>query len=176
MKCSMKPGENFSNQMHEATNLYRAAASIDNAEDRAFKDLKLSLKTAKKWVIALAAKKWLELLSFPKTMPRNREKVRECVRAILSAWDDHSSDPELQKVTQGFQRLQTSYDEFIIAWDKQEDANRLSKDKHREYHETRKRAEKFIRKVKNYLAIYLDPYDFLWGQYGFAPRKRRGEK
>lgn len=168
--------EMFRNQMHEATNLYRNASGIDNAEDRAFKDLKLSLKNAKKWVIALAGEKWLEPLSFHNRMPRSREKVKELVRAILSAWDDHSSDPELQKVILGFQRLRTAYDAFIIAWDKQEDANRLSKDKHREYHETRKRAEEFIRKVKNYLAIYLDPYDFLWSQYGFEPRKRRGEK
>ena len=168
--------ENYDTAWINGCREYFHMAADDNAEKRAYRELLKSVRNARNMVIGFAGKKWLEPLDFHPFMNRSRDALKETVRAILSAWDDHSADPELIHATPGFVRLRESFDAYIAAWDKQEDAKRILKDKTRELHETRKLAEKFIRKVKNYLAIYLDPYSPTWYLYGFKSRKRRGKE
>ncbi len=167
---------NYDAAWSNACSAYIHEAQDNNAEKRAYRALLKSVRNARNMVIGFAGKKWLEPLDFHTYMKRSRDALKETVRAILSAWDDHSSDPEVIHATPGFVRLRESFDAFIAAWDKQEDAKRVMKDKTRKLHEQRKLAEKFIRKVKSYLAIYLDPYSSKWCLYGFSARKRRGKE
>lgn len=60
--------------------------------------------------------------------------------------------------------------EYAIAWDAQEDANRIKKEKYRAAREARAKCEKFVSRVKKYLSLYLEPDDHRWGVYGFEVR------
>ncbi len=144
----------------------------DDAEDKAFDKLKLHLSNIKKFVEFVVGEKWLVTLDIPSRMPRSRDKVREAARAVLSAWDDHSSDPELAHVVSAMDELRAAFDAWTAAWDAQQDANRIKKEKYRAAREARAKCEKFVSRVKKYLSLHLDPTDHRWGLYGF---ERRGE-
>jgi len=145
---------------------------LDNAEDRAFEDLTASMSKAKKFVDYFAGKEYFATLDIPTRMPRSRAKVREAARAVLSAWDEHSADPELAAVTSAMDALRDAYEAWVAAWDAQQDANRIKKEKTRAAQEARAKCEKFVSRVKKYLSLYLDPDDSKWGLYGF---ERRGK-
>lgn len=149
------------------------APRFDNIEDRAFEDLTAALSKAKKFVDYYAGKEYFATLDIPSRMPRSREKVRESARAVLSAWDEHSADPELAHVIPAMDELRTAFDAWTAAWDAQQDANRIKKEKYRASREARAKCEKFVSRVKKYLSLYLAPDDSKWGLYGF---ESRGEK
>ena len=142
----------------------------DDAEDAAFAKLKLHLSNIKKFVDFVAGEKWLATLDIPSRMPRSRAKVREAARAVLSAWDDHSADPELAGVVSAMDELRDAFDAWTTAWDAQEDANRIKKEKYREAREARAKCEKFVSRVKKYLSLHIAPDDSKWGLYGFEAR------
>ena len=150
----------------------RYAIGLDNVEDHAFEDLATALSKAKKFVGVFASSKWLATLDIPARMPRSREKVREAARAALSAWDVHSADPELARVIPAMTELRTAFDAFVTAWDAQQDANRIKKEKYRAAKEARAKCDKFVSRVKKYLSLFLDPYDVKWGLYGFEEREK----
>ncbi|MGC9316362.1 MAG: hypothetical protein ACP5G4_12165 [bacterium] len=142
----------------------------DDAEDAAFAKLKLHLSSIKKFVDFVVGEKWLATLDIPSRMPRSREKVRESARAVLSAWDEHSADPELAHVIPAMDELRAAFDAWTAAWDAQQDANRIKKEKYRASREARAKCEKFVSRVKKYLSLYLAPDDSKWGLYGFEVR------
>ena len=142
----------------------------DDAEDAAFAKLKLHLSNIKKFVDFVAGEKWLATLDIPSRMPRSRAKVREAARAVLSAWDDHSADPELAGVVSAMDELRDAFDAWTTAWDAQEDANRIKKEKYREAREARAKCEKFVSRVKKYLSLHIAPDDSKWVLYGFEVR------
>ena len=145
----------------------------DTSEDEAFDKLKLHLSSIKKFVDFVAGEKWLATLDIPSRQPRSRDKVREAARAVLSAWDEHSADPELAAVTSAMDELRDAFDAWVAAWDAQQDANRIKKEKYRSAREARAKCEKFVSRVKKYLSLHLEPDDSKWGLYGF---ERRGEE
>jgi len=145
----------------------------DTEEDKAFDKLKLHLSNIKKFVEFVVGEKWLATLDIPSRQPRSRDKVREAVRAVLSAWDEHSADPELAGVTSAMDELRAAFDAWVAAWDAQQDANRIKKEKYRSAREARAKCEKFVSRVKKYLSLHLEPDDHRWGLYGF---ERRGEE
>ena len=149
------------------------ATRIDNIEDNAFEALVAALKRAKKFVDYFAGKEYFGTLDIPSRMPRSRDKVPEAARAVLSAWDEHSADPELAGAVPAMEALRVGYDKWVAAWDAQEDANRIKKEKYRSAREARAKCEKFVSRVKKYLSLHLEPDDSKWGLYGF---ERRGEE
>jgi len=62
--------------------------------------------------------------------------------------------------------------EYAIAWDAQQDANRIKKEKTRTAQEARAKCDKFVSRVKKYLSLYLPPDDYRWGVYGFEVREK----
>lgn len=151
------------------------AARLDNVEDNAFEALAKALREAKKWVSMWAGEDWFPKLDVPSKLPRSRETVREAARDVLSAWDRNSADPELVQVIPAMDGLRIAHDTFLASWDAQQDANQLKKEKYRTAQEARDHCEKFVSRVRKYLSLYLDPYDYRCGVYGFEPRaKKRG--
>jgi len=146
------------------------ATRIDNIEDNAFEALVAALKRAKKFVDYFAGRDYFGTLDIPSRQPRSRDKVREAARAVLSAWDEHSADPELAGVTSAMDELRAAFDAWVAAWDAQQDANRIKKEKYRSAREARARCEKFVSRVKKYLSLHLEPTDSKWGLYGFEVR------
>lgn len=154
----------------EETIAYYADARLDTAEDHAFEKLTTAMAKMKTAVDVLAGKKYWGTLDIPSRMPRSREKVRESARAVLSAWDEHSADPELAHVIPAMDELRTAFDAWTSAWDAQQDANRIKKEKYRASREARAKCDKFISRVKKYLSLHLAPDDPRWGLYGFEAR------
>jgi len=152
------------------------ATRLNHEENRAFEALAKALRKAKKWVSMWAGEDWLTALDVPSRLPRGREKVREAARAVLAAWDRNSADPELVQVIPAMDELRAAHTGFIAAWDAQQEANQIKKEKYRAAQEARDNCEKFVRRVRKYLSLYLDPYDYHCGVYGFNPRKRRPKK
>jgi len=149
------------------------APKFDHIEDRAFEALAAALTKAKKVVDYFAGKEFFGTLDIPVKMPRSRDKVREAARAVLSAWDEHSADPELARVTSAMDELRAAFDAWVASWDAQQDANRIKKEKYRAAREARAKCEKFVSRVKKYLSLHLEPTDSKWGLYGF---ERRGKE
>ncbi len=148
----------------------------DSREDKAFKILVEALPIMKRFVKDFGGEKWMVALGVPSRMPRTRTKVRETARAILSAWDSNSADPELSDIMVAADRLRTAFDDFMTAFEAQEDYHAKVASAYRMKREIRARAEKYIRRVKTYLSLYLDPYDYRWEFYGYEIRKRRTKK
>jgi len=157
-----------------ASTAYYAASPKDHKEDHIFEDLVAAMSKAKKFVDIFAGREWWPALDFPSRMPRSRQKVRETARAILSAWDDNSADPELARVIPMMDELRAAFDSFVVSWDAQQDAIRVRKDKYRTARKVREKCNKYVARVKKYLSIYLDPYDSKWGSYGFKSREKKG--
>ncbi len=151
------------------------ATRLDNEEDRAFEALAKALRNEKKWVSMWAGDDWFPKLDIPAKMPRSRDKVREAARAALSAWDRNSANPELVQVIPAMDGLRTAFDCFLVAWDAQQDANLIKKEKYRAAQDARANCEKFVSRVRKYLSLYLDPYDHRCGVYGFDPRVKKGK-
>lgn len=152
------------------------ATRLNNVEDRAFEALAKALRKAKKWVSMWAGEDWLTALDVPSRMPRSREPLREAARAVLTAWDRNSADPELVQVIPAMDELREAHTSFLSAWDAQQEANQIKKEKYRAAQKARDNCEKFVSRVRKYLSLYLDPYDYHCGVYGFNPRKRRPKK
>lgn len=148
----------------------------DNVEDRKFNALLYALSIMKRFVKDFGGEKWTVALGVPSRMPRTRAKVRETARAILSAWDSNSADPELSSIAMAADRLRTAFEDFVTAFEAQEDYHAKIASAYRMKRENRERAEKYIRRVKTYLSLYLDPYDYRWEFYGYETRKRRGKE
>ncbi len=147
-----------------------------NEERAAFRELVAALSKAKKFVVYFGGKEWIPKLDVPTRIPRTRPTLREAVRAVLSAWDEHSADPELVHVAPAMDGLSDAFDAFEIAWDIRQDALRQQKEITRAFVETRARCEDFVSRVKKYLGLYLDPYSSKYYIYGFRPRKKREKK
>ena len=145
-------------------------------EDRTFEALLEALSMMKRFVTDFSGEKWLTTLAVPSRMPRTRPRVRETARAIVSAWNENSADPELVDVVPAAEKLIAAFDEFVTAFEAQEDYKAKVASAYREKKESRKRVEKYIRRVKTQISLTLDPYDFEWERYGFEPRKRRAKK
>lgn len=142
-------------------------------ERHAFKDLRAAISKAKKFVDYFAEGDWRVKLDIPSLIPRTRDKMREAARAVLSAWDDNSADPELVHVTPAMDELRAAFDAFLAAWDARQDASRISKEKTLAGREARAKCEKYVSRVKKYLSLYLDPYAGKWHLYGFEPREKK---
>ena len=156
-----------------ARSAYLVVFPIDHKEDHIFEDLVAAMSKAKKFVDIFAGREWWLALDFPAKMPRSREKVRETARAILSAWDDNSADPELARVIPMMDELRAAFDSFVVSWDAQQDAIRVRKDKYRTARKVRVKCNRYVGRVKKYLSIYLDPYSSKWGLYGFEEREKK---
>ena len=148
------------------------AGRLDHIEDRAFEAVTAELAKAKKFVDYFAGREFWATLDFPVKMPRSREKVREAARAVLAAWDEHSADPELVRVIPAMTDLRAAFDAFVLAWDAQQNAKRIKKEKYRAAKEARAKCEKFVSRVKKYLSLYLEPDSSKWGLYGFERREK----
>lgn len=166
----------FIDKSREARYEFADGIGEDRVEDRAFDALLDALSIMKRFVKDFGGEKWMTALAVPSRMPRIRDKVRETARAILSAWDEHSADPELSSITMVADRLRTAFDEFVSAFEAQEDLKARTASAYREKRESRERVEKYIRRVKTYLSLHLDPYKLKWELYGFESRKRRKKK
>ena len=157
-----------------ASSAYIGVFPKDHKEDHIFEDLVAAMAKAKKFVDIFAGREWWPALDFPSRMPRSRQKVRETARAILSAWDDNSADPELARVIPMMNELRATFDSFVLSWDAQQDAIRVRKDKYRTARKVRVKCDKYVSRVKKYLSLYLDPYSGNWHLYGFEARERKG--
>lgn len=166
----------FEEKSREARYEFAGGIGENKDEDKTYETLIQALSLMKRFVKDFGGKKWLTALAVPSRMPRTRPKVRETARAILSAWNGHSADPELADVVPAAEKLATAFDEFVVAFEAQEDYKAKVAAAYLEKRETRKRAEKYIRRVKTHLALYLDPYTHIWESYYFEPRKRRGKE
>jgi len=146
----------------------------DDEEDAAFRHLKLILANVKKFVDFVAGPEWLLVLDIPSRMPRSRGPVREAARAVLSAWDAHSADPELADVAGHMSMLRNAFEDFVHAWDAQQDARRIKKHKYRAAREARVKCERFVSRVKKYLGLHFAANDPRWELYGFHPWGKKG--
>lgn len=154
---------------------YLARAGFGVDEKTAFKALLDCISPLKKLAYVLAGKDGLRMLAIPTRMPCTREKARAVARAMLSAWADHSADPEFASLGFLFDRLQVADDAHLAAWNAKEDARCAYHDKIRSYRAIRVRGNKYIGNVKRYIGVYYDAYEDSWVKYGFEPRKKRGE-
>ena len=148
----------------------------NNSERRAFKELKAAISKAKKFVDYFAERDWRVKLDVPAKIPQTRDKLREAARAVLSAWDENSADPELTHVAPAMIELRAAFDTYLAAWDARRDASRISKEKTVASREIRAKCEKYVIRVKKHLSLYLDPYAGKWHLYGFQPRQQKGKE
>lgn len=148
----------------------------NRAEDKTYDALIETLSLMKRFVKDFGGEKWMTTLAVPSRMPRTRPKVRETARAILAAWNEHSADPGVVDIVPAAEKLSVAFDEFVVSFEAQEDYKAKVAAAYRAKKESRKRAEKYIRRVKTRISLHLDPYTHIWEPYGFEPRKRRGKE
>lgn len=157
------------------SNSYFNKFRYKNEEKAAFRVLLDCIKPLKKVAYVLDEDEGLRKLAIPSRMPVGRDDTRKTARAMLSAWDEHSSDPVFSSLEFLFDQLQTAYDAHLVAWNVKEDAYCAYHDKVRSYRAIRVRANKFVGNVKRYIGAYWDAFDSGWIKYAFEPRKRPGE-